>query len=155
MRQGAIQQYLSYNYNMEERFWSKVLIKEPDECWIWTAFIDRHGYGRFYVDGEMMQTHRIAYTLTHGPIPPGMEVCHKCDNPQCCNPNHLFLGTHADNMLDMRQKKRARTLATKVKVTRTLKKQIREAYENEDTTIASLAERFGVHITTVATLLRK
>ena len=143
-----------------ERFWAKVTRPSPEACWEWTAFVDRHGYGRFTYNGDMVQTHRFSYQLAHqaqlsGPLPTDIEVCHRCDNPKCCNPAHLFLGTHQDNMTDMSTKKRARTLATSVKVTRSVKQAIRAAWDTEKVTKAELAERFGVHITTVTSIIQK
>jgi hypothetical protein len=97
----------------EERFWAKVdRSGGPDACWLWTAgtFRLRNGYGKFGADPAASRTvyaHRFAYELSHGPIPPGLLVCHHCDNPPCCNPAHLFLGTIADNMRDMSDKGRA------------------------------------------------
>mgnify|MGYP000868179549 CR=1 FL=1 len=140
--------------SVARRFWSHVALAGPDDCWEWTAFIDKHGYGRFSYNNQMVQTHRFSFTLAHGSIPPDHEVCHKCDNPKCCNPAHLFLGTHQDNMTDMKTKKRARTLATTTKITRTLKRQIREAYIAENVSQQELAARFGVHITTVSKIVR-
>lgn len=66
------------------------------------------GYGIMRVRGKVLKTHRIAWELANGPIPDGLSVCHSCDNPPCCNVEHLFLGTHADNMADMIAKKRDR-----------------------------------------------
>lgn len=74
-------------------------------CWNYQGYTV-NGYGRMYTNGKPITTHRLAYTLFVGEIPPGQQVLHRCDNPQCCNPEHLFLGTTADNMRDRNQKGR-------------------------------------------------
>mgnify|MGYP001606685686 CR=1 FL=1 len=84
---------------MIERFWSKVDRKGPDECWPWLTGT-AHGYGMFSIGQANFRAHRIAYELTYGPIPVGLIVRHKCDNPACCNPNHLEIGTNRDNTQD-------------------------------------------------------
>jgi hypothetical protein len=81
-------------------------IEIVDECWHWIGALDRHGYGAVSPNSGQRSSHRLAYNLYKGEIPNSMEVCHSCDNPQCCNPEHLFLGTHADNMNDAIQKNR-------------------------------------------------
>lgn len=77
-------------------------------CIEWSAQIDSRGYGRIKVEGKPAAAYRVAYEVEKGPIPEGMEVCHKCDNTRCINPDHLFLGTHKENMHDMWAKGRAR-----------------------------------------------
>jgi len=93
---------------LEDRFWSMVNKRKPNECWPWTGFLDRDGYGRIRKGGRQpkLGAHRIAWQLAHGAIPDGLCVLHHCDNPFCMNPKHLFLGTHADNAQDRDNKGR-------------------------------------------------
>lgn len=93
---------------LAERFWRKV--DKSGECWVWTGCRHVAGYGRFNTQDAqwsgVVYAHRMAWELTHGPIPPGLHVLHRCDNPPCCNPEHLWLGTNADNHADKVQKGR-------------------------------------------------
>lgn len=75
-------------------------------CWTWTRSLDASGYGQINIRGKMTKAHRLAYEAFVGPIPAGLFVCHTCDNPPCCNPEHLFLGTAADNNSDKVNKRR-------------------------------------------------
>ncbi len=89
---------------LAERFWAKVNVGSPDECWDWTAALGARGYGAFNAD-RMRTASRVAWELTHGD-PGKLHVLHRCDRRMCCNPAHLFLGTPSDNMRDMHAKGR-------------------------------------------------
>lgn len=94
---------------MEEikaRFWSNVDKRGTDECWPWMAGRFLEGYGQFRVWKKHIKAHRFSYEITIGPIGKGLLACHTCDNPPCCNPKHIFVGTHADNARDMTAKGR-------------------------------------------------
>lgn len=89
-----------------QRFWSRV--DKSGQCWIWTRGKSRNGYGRFRLKGKIIYAHRFAFEITYGTVLPGLHICHKCDNPPCCNPKHLWAGTPADNMHDRDRKGRGR-----------------------------------------------
>lgn len=89
-----------------ERFWANVV--KRDGCWSWTARKARFGYGAMEVDCKPARAHRLSWEIHHGPIPAGLWVLHKCDNPECANPDHLYLGTTKDNFRDMIERGRHR-----------------------------------------------
>ena len=90
-----------------KRFWSKVDKRGPDECWPWLAGKGKDGYGSFTAASrKTIGAHCFAYILAHGPIPKRLQVLHSCDNPPCCNPAHLWLGTALDNNRDSATKRR-------------------------------------------------
>lgn len=90
---------------LTERFWEKVDVGGPDECWDWQGARAHYGHGIINVTGRSLLAHRVAWSITHGD-PAEANVCHRCDNPPCCNPAHLFLGSQADNIADMHRKGR-------------------------------------------------
>lgn len=134
----------------------------PDACWLWTGAKSRHGYGKVGPGGDRqpVAAHRVAYELANGAIPPGMFVCHRCDNPSCVNPAHLFVGTVADNNRDCLAKGR-RNYANHPRGSRThtaklsegMVGQIRSLWAERRVTQRQLALRYGVNRSTIKRLL--
>lgn len=89
-----------------ERFWPKVDKRGPDECWPWLAATDKGGYGRFKLPAKEELAHRAMWLITFGTLTPDMWILHRCDNPPCVNPKHLFPGNQEINRLDMMLKGR-------------------------------------------------
>jgi hypothetical protein len=89
---------------LKTRFWNKV--KKTSGCWIWIGNKRADGYGYICIFYRRCRTHRVSWELKHGPIPDGKKVLHRCDNPACVRPSHLFLGDQTDNMHDMWKKGR-------------------------------------------------
>lgn len=142
-------------------------------CWLWAASIRPNGYGQINHRGRITLAHRVAYTLLVGPIPPGMWVLHRCDVRACVNPEHLYLGTHEDNMRDMvargrqcRGARMAAALAGKrrgrmpgesnagAKLTDQKVRDMREAYA-AGTTQTALAAAYGVRQSLVSRVVRR
>lgn len=110
-------------------------VERGEGCWEWQGHRDNRGYGSIGYGGRTLKAHRVAYELHHGEIAPGMEVCHRCDNPACVNPDHLFVGTHQDNMRDCRDKGRFHT-----KLTPSQLRDVRETNKPR----RQLAEEYGI-----------
>lgn len=152
------------NKAMIDRFWEKV--KKSDNCWEWTASKNQDGYGNFTkATNRVVKAHRLSWEIHNGPIPKGMCVLHKCDNPPCVNPNHLFLGTKADNNVDMAAKGRHKSqihpeLILKgeecswAKLSEANVLEIRKEY-SKGTSVKFLAERFEVKPITIYMILQR
>lgn len=134
--------------NIDERFWSKVNVGNFDECWEWQASRNNDNYGTFRVGTKIKSSHRVCWELSYGKIPDGQQVLHRCDNPPCCNPRHLFLGLHLDNMQDRNRKGRARNLYGeehgKSKLTEQEVKEIRIEYANGNISMKNLGLKYNV-----------
>lgn len=131
--------------NPTERFWAKVRKGNPDECWPWLGYVDRKtGYGRFGSNGKVNSAQRFAWESTFGPVPPGLLVCHKCDNPVCQNPNHLWLGSYSDNNADMRTKGRAVKPPSQAKLTEGQVRLIRRMWVPYKVSIRQISQTLGL-----------
>lgn len=130
-------------HSLSERFWDKVEINDLLNCWTWTGSRTSRGYGRIKVNGKNKYSHRIAWGLIYGDIPEGKLVLHKCDNPSCNNPNHLFVGTHKDNTIDMCVKGRQRGRRSKEDI-HAIRAMIKQGLAH-----GVIGLKFGIHSTTV------
>ncbi|MCK5445678.1 MAG: HNH endonuclease [Rhodospirillaceae bacterium] len=97
------------NLPIQERFEMYISPEPMSGCWLWAASCHKWGYGRFRVGSKKKLAHRVSWEIYNGPIPDGLCVLHKCDVPECVNPDHLFLGTNADNAADRSAKGRDAT----------------------------------------------
>jgi len=138
-----------------KRFWALVSVGTSNDCWEWSGFLTKKGYGMFGVGDRTRRANRVAWTIQNGPIPQGLLVCHHCDNPPCCNPSHLFLGTHMDNMRDMVEKGRSPIPSFfenfvrgekqhSAKLTDSKVLNMCQRYKNGDITFESLATEYGI-----------
>ena len=143
---------------LRDKFWSLVdRSGGPDACWPWTGNLAvRGGYGAFNAKKKPIRAHRFAYEDTHGPLPPGLLVRHRCDNPPCCNPRHLLPGTSADNARDAAERDRvvfghrqrsARLREGQVLMIRSLLAQGMSQRQ--------IGERFGVHQATISDIANR
>ncbi len=150
---------------LEERFWEKV--QKTDTCWLWTAcrHTSKLPYGVIGVGREIKLAHRVSYELAYGSIPQGMNVLHRCDNASCVRPDHLFLGTQADNAQDMATKGRVRggmhdvdqhgEKNKQAKLTDDKVRTIRERYAAGGISMEKLASEYGISIGHVSVIISR
>jgi hypothetical protein len=165
---------VEWKMTIEERFWEEVDKSGGDgSCWIWTAG-KTEGYGEIQDNGTKWRAPRLAWTLVNGTIPDGLIICHRCDNPACVNPAHLFLGTHGDNARDRASKRRGNSptgdrhgsrthperwyhgsQAPTAKLTESVVAEIRERYARGGISQESLGAEYGVCQTQVGRIVRR
>jgi hypothetical protein len=139
-----------------DRFWSKV--DKTGNCWLWVAGRRGDGYGAFQVERKrQMSAHRYSYEVHNGPIPAGMVVMHSCDQPLCVNPEHLSLGTNAENCADAARKGRrlpgSKNHQAKLNETQVI--EMRERYARGGLTQRDLAQEYGVSMALVSFILTR
>jgi hypothetical protein len=147
---------ISYQFQPETHY----VVDQSTGCWNWIRYKSKEGYGRVNREGRLWLAHRWAYKVAYGAAPDNLCVCHRCDNPACVNPDHLFLGTHRDNSIDRNRKGRnsPRTGSRngRAKLTEEDVRQIRALYMAGETTQVQLAEMFGIAQANIsAAILRK
>jgi hypothetical protein len=146
---------------VETRFWNKVQKGTAEhsktECWLWTGAVTSNGYGNFSRDAKQQKAHRVAWELTNGRIPDGLYLCHHCDVKRCVRPDHLFLGTHTENMQDAVSKNQNAfgVRHGRRKLTEAQVREIRETYQPwvRSRSLRALAKRFGVQVFTVSAIV--
>jgi hypothetical protein len=143
---------------LADRFWAKV--HKTDGCWLWTASLGTHGYGQIGVGNTVKGAYRVAWELTFGPIPKGLSVCHRCDNPKCVRPSHLFIATQAGNLRDMTTKGRRRSSPNpgerngNHRLTATNVAAIRRRHAAGES-LRALGHDYGVWHTTIADIVKR
>lgn len=144
-----------------ERFWLKVDRRGPDECWPWKGGRNKYGYGSCGYNERVTNASRVAFIMANPEIDvDGLVVCHKCDNPICCNPAHLWLGTHADNLRDCREKGRTRYRygadhhRCSAKLTPNLVREAKRLYYQEGVSQSEIGRRWGVHSSVISRAVR-
>lgn len=94
------------SWNHQKRFWAKIDVRGPGDCWLWKGSKSARGYGKLWILEKIYGAHRIAVILSGRSFDVGMQACHRCDVPSCCNPEHLFVGTRSENKVDAMNKGR-------------------------------------------------
>lgn len=142
--------------NLSERIAQN--IDKSGDCWNWKGYRDADGYGVFSFRGKRRKAHRVAWEIVSGEIPRGMCVCHRCDNPSCLNPSHLFLGTNQDNTRDKMSKGRYSCLRGERHQNAKLSEfQVREIrrLRGMGLGLSLISERFGVNVSVVSMIANR
>jgi DNA-binding CsgD family transcriptional regulator len=136
--------------SVEGRLKDRLKVDRSTGCWEFQGNRYADGYGQIKVDGRNVRAHRLSYSLLNGEIPAGMIVCHSCDNPPCCNPDHLFIGNHQDNANDKVSKRRQAKGSSlpQSKVDSDMNLKIKELY-NQGLSQRAIGKKIGVSKTTV------
>jgi hypothetical protein len=153
------------NLYQQQAFWSKVDISSGVKaCWLWFGARKPNGYGNLRINKKYMLAHRVAFELANKIIiPDGLKVCHVCDNPPCCNPNHLMLGTVRSNAADMVIKGRAKnkefaargSINGRSKFTENQIIELREIYKTKEMNQYELARKYGVTQACIGAIVRR
>ena len=141
-----------------ERFLANLPDAGPDECWEWMGWRAPDGYGRFGVAGDRWRAHRLSFLLHHGDLPSGAFICHRCDNPPCCNPAHLYAGGPATNVQDMVERNRLVNLAGEASgASRITKEQVRQIRDLAELGVyqRDIARRFGISQSQVSNIVTR
>lgn len=156
--------------SVERRFWAKV--EKTENCWLWKGALTHFGHGQVRIQGRLLRSHRVSWEWSKGPVLDGLCVLHKCDVPNCVNPDHLFLGTKADNTQDMMAKGRNKFIAHTgeangpSKLTLAQVEEIRSLYSKGGSpqgkgryirgciTQSQLAKQYGVSQVTIGNIIR-
>ena len=128
----------------EESFWAGVNIKGPDDCWEWTRYVGKNGYGKSSWEGKSREAHRLAYELSNGPIETGFVIKHSCNNPICCNPKHLVLGTPDGHLV------RTGVANASARLTEKDVLEIRHLIGFGSKTLTSIARQYSVSLNTIS-----
>lgn len=147
----------AYEQRLTALFWAKVQVGTEDECWPWLGYTKPSGHGLTSLQSMPIHASRKAWILTHGPIRGDLCVNHRCDYPACCNPNHLYLGTRADNMIDMWGKTDGFERAPRGRNHVLTLEQVGELYQmrKNGATLKVCAAKFGCHIATVCRIVTR